>query len=254
MGKFSGILICSDFDGTLAYRAEIPEANIEAIRYFQQNGGLFTVISGRSASFFNKYSEQIRFDRYIGCVNGTMIYDIENGNIVKQHPISQPQLFRDFTLNNYSNWENLRDVMIFGKKSLTQIPASSPDFDDRLRWAMSEPVLKTLFHGNVPFTEEEMAWVRQSLGDEFGVWRSWALGIEMQDVSCDKGIAARHIARLLGAKKLICVGDYENDIPLLRAADVSYVAEDHHPSLDPIAHHIAAPCQVGTIASVIESL
>ena len=46
MGKFSGILICSDFDGTLAVGGHVVEKNIDAIRYFQENGGLFSVITG----------------------------------------------------------------------------------------------------------------------------------------------------------------------------------------------------------------
>ena len=36
MGKFSGILLCSDFDGTLAVGGHVVEKNIEAIKYFQE--------------------------------------------------------------------------------------------------------------------------------------------------------------------------------------------------------------------------
>ena len=47
MGKFDGILLCSDWDGTLSDSGNIPKANIDAIRYFQREGGLFTFASGR---------------------------------------------------------------------------------------------------------------------------------------------------------------------------------------------------------------
>lgn len=254
MGRFSGILICSDFDGTLAHRAEIPSRNVEAIRYFQQNGGLFTVISGRSAEFLDKYSEQIRFDRYLGCVNGTVIWDVEKGAAVEEHLISKPQIFSEFTLKSHGAWKNLRDVMIFGKERFCALSADDSDFEAQLVKAMEQPVYKTLFHGKQPFTEDEIAWVKDSLGESFGVWRSWALGIEMQDADYDKGRAAKRIAELLGAKTLVCVGDYENDIPLLRSADISYAAQEHHPSLTSLVHGIAAPCEVGAIASVIEEL
>lgn len=254
MGKFSGMLICSDFDGTLAYHSEIPSRNVEAIKYFQQNGGLFTVISGRDAEFFDKYSDRIRFDKYLGCVNGTVIWDIERRAAVEEHTITEQQLFGEFTLKNHETWKNLRDVMIFGKEHFVTVSTDDYNFEAQFTEGMNQPVYKTLFHGKQPFTEEEMAWLKDSLGEGFGVWRSWALGIEIQDASYDKGCAARRIAELLGAKTLICVGDYENDIPLLSSADISYAAKSHHPSLTSLVHGIAAPCEVGAIASVIEDL
>ncbi|MBQ1272136.1 MAG: HAD hydrolase family protein, partial [Clostridia bacterium] len=51
MGRFDGILICSDVDGTLAEGKNIPEKNLEALRYFQSEGGLFTLATGRPAGY-----------------------------------------------------------------------------------------------------------------------------------------------------------------------------------------------------------
>ena len=49
MGIFSDILLTVDFDRTLtAPDSTIPERNLEAIRYFTENGGAFTVNTGRS--------------------------------------------------------------------------------------------------------------------------------------------------------------------------------------------------------------
>ena len=46
---FSDILLTVDFDRTLtATDSSIPERNLEAIRYFMENGGAFTVNTGRS--------------------------------------------------------------------------------------------------------------------------------------------------------------------------------------------------------------
>ena len=48
MGKFSGILLCTDLDGTL-YRNDktVSDENLDAIEYFKNKGGLFTFITGR---------------------------------------------------------------------------------------------------------------------------------------------------------------------------------------------------------------
>ena len=48
MKKFDGILFCTDLDGTLLESDhKISKENIEAIRYFQSEGGLFTFLTGR---------------------------------------------------------------------------------------------------------------------------------------------------------------------------------------------------------------
>ena len=56
---FSDILLTVDFDRTLTARdSSIPQRNLEAIAYFMEHGGTFTVNTGRSlpmtASFRDK--------------------------------------------------------------------------------------------------------------------------------------------------------------------------------------------------------
>ena len=49
MALFSDVLLTVDFDRTLtAPDSSIPLRNLEAIRYFTENGGAFTVNTGRS--------------------------------------------------------------------------------------------------------------------------------------------------------------------------------------------------------------
>ena len=46
MGKFDGILICTDLDGTLLRKDKsISEENLAAIDYFCDNGGAFTIVA-----------------------------------------------------------------------------------------------------------------------------------------------------------------------------------------------------------------
>ena len=55
MGKFSKVLFAADFDRTLTdYQSQIPQANLNAIREFQAQGGAFTVATGRSVPMFMK--------------------------------------------------------------------------------------------------------------------------------------------------------------------------------------------------------
>ena len=49
MGIFTDYLLVSDFDLTLTNAEDrVPEANLRALAYFMEQGGAFTVATGRS--------------------------------------------------------------------------------------------------------------------------------------------------------------------------------------------------------------
>ena len=58
MGKFDNVLLASDYDNTLVYTQSIfdgggavppiPPYNLQRLRYFTENGGRFTLVSGRT--------------------------------------------------------------------------------------------------------------------------------------------------------------------------------------------------------------
>ena len=90
MGKFDGILICTDLDGTL-YRNDktISDENREAIEYFKRDGGYFTFITGRlpyySVDAYNLARPNVPF----GCINGGGVYDGAENRYVWTREISR---------------------------------------------------------------------------------------------------------------------------------------------------------------------
>ena len=60
MGKFDGILLCTDLDGTLfSSDGSLSAENKEAIEYFKREGGYFTFITGRLPHYSNNAYENI---------------------------------------------------------------------------------------------------------------------------------------------------------------------------------------------------
>ena len=56
--KFKGYLLCSDCDGTLTYGEEVlSEENVKAIKYFQKEGGIFTLATGRFPEYADKFKD-----------------------------------------------------------------------------------------------------------------------------------------------------------------------------------------------------
>ncbi len=78
MGKFDGVLFFADYDDTLynSHRAVSPE-NRAAIRYFMDNGGYFSIATGRAHRTFTPQIEQelLVFNAPVVLSNGAAIYD-----------------------------------------------------------------------------------------------------------------------------------------------------------------------------------
>ena len=69
MGKFDGVLLASDFDNTIL-NTELPrrtgcpippisQRNVEALRYFMDNGGRFAVATGRALPAFRMFADKV---------------------------------------------------------------------------------------------------------------------------------------------------------------------------------------------------
>ncbi len=56
--------------------------NIDAIRYFQENGGKFTICSGRYIDFLDGFSDSISVNTYLICYNGAYIADQRSKGIL----------------------------------------------------------------------------------------------------------------------------------------------------------------------------
>ena len=78
MGKFDGILLCTDLDGTLLRKDKsVSDENIKAIEYFKAEGGYFTFITGRMPYTSAKIYETVKPNVPIGCINGGGVFDFE---------------------------------------------------------------------------------------------------------------------------------------------------------------------------------
>ena len=89
MGKFTGLLLASDYDNTLTYTEEalrlcqpmppVPDANQEAIRYFMSEGGIFSVATGRAKPAFERVAADVPMNGPTILFNGAAIYDFPTG-------------------------------------------------------------------------------------------------------------------------------------------------------------------------------
>ena len=105
MGKFDGVLFYSDYDDTLYNSAHtVSPENHAAIRYFQQNGGRFSVATGRAHRTFTPQIalEGLVLNAPVVLSNGAALYDYEADRcVLETHldvaaPARFVELFRTF--------------------------------------------------------------------------------------------------------------------------------------------------------------
>ena len=92
-------------------------------------------------------------------------------------------------------------------------------------------------------------------GDRYENDRSWPVGLEMQRKGSRKG-ACLHLLRAMlpDVHTVIAAGDYENDISMLREADIGCAVGNALPSVKAAADRVIPSCGGGAIAFIINSL
>lgn len=271
MALFSDILLTVDYDRTLtAPDTSIPERNLQAIRFFMDNGGAFTVNTGRSLPMSRRIFDAVPTNAPFILYNGAALW--ENGSL--QHCRSIPldvwetvRLVRaaapDMTLEIQA-----ADAHYFFERITPQQEQVMASFGCPVRYAeegddlnpflkfslcqkMEEASLDYMFHGTSeelrPVDEVEAALNRMFAGSVI-VNRAAARIIDVQAAGTGKGIAARQLQQRMGRKYLICAGDADNDISMLEAADFSFcpadgMVADRYPNL--------CNCANGAIADLI---
>ena len=213
MGKFSGILIASDLDGTLVSDGKISKENSEAIRFFQKEGGLFTVATGRYLSHITEnFSHDITPNTHVLTLNGNVVCNPENNT---ETILSQMDKNLAKTILNYS-YEKFEENIQF-------VNICNYDESYKYEGSLTDKPCKCVFVMN---TEESAILLRDTLKENYShvisAERSWSVGVEIYSINGGKGNAIDYIRKNVHPEiqKVICVGDYENDISMLKYADV----------------------------------
>lgn len=279
MGKFDGYLICSDIDGTLTNnQRKISLENKEAIRYFQENGGLFTVATGRYPWYPLEFQADFLPNAPMVTSNGAALYDVERDCAVRTMAITEDLYGRLEEVITYA-FDVLKttDELCLGgtEESIGnyirrdyQIPMGQEHvFHDYRRVknareilvelrASKEPLLRVFFVQNPVATQENYSLMKERFGDCFTIVTGWECGIECLPKGCDKGRMIRELKAYLGNRvhTVVAVGDFDNDIAMLQAADIGYAVENAPDFVKIHADRITVSNEHSAIAKVIADI
>lgn len=272
MGIFDGILLATDYDRTLTDpNSVIPQRNLDAIRYFIDQGGAFTISTGRSVPMTAPWPRDLPLSAPLILYNGAAAYDRDSGEFLFTHPIAADQAQLVAEIQSLLDGEILELQGYDAHYTFSEQPAwmafynnvgcpagyCQPDADLgkllklSILGPITSPTVSDLFRPDPAVTtrydrlEEAL---RSRLSDVLGIMRPGSCIIDMQAPGVSKGSAARQLQEHLGRSVLVCVGDERNDIAMLDAADFAYCPSG---SILDGQYETVCPCGEGSVADVI---
>ena len=271
--KFENIIIASDIDGTyLGLGSRIVPRNDEAIAYFKENGGSFTIATGRIPAHTLIAVPHIASlcNLPVVTVNGACLYDFKNGVELEAHP-TPSELAVDlarFVKNAFP------DV---GVRASTDSYMIAADTDNPLI-ARDLSRLTSDFNKIVPFDgwceyrilklaargdAEQLTHVREALRKRYEgvleISRSSASMLDIQLVGMTKASLLQKLVKReftdKGKSAVLCtVGDYDNDIEMHSVADISACPENASENVKSICKLHLCHHDKGVIADLVEYL
>ena len=230
--NLSDVIICSDFDGTLATSEAkcvsptrtplgcICEENILAVKKFTEKGGRFVVASGRSPLAMDFLYDIMPIDDIFAGTNGAAMYSRKQKEFVFRHAMKVLPL----------------------------------EFVEKAQKAYGE-LLKIIF---VEHDEQKMARLKKVLEENFSeaceVVLSCPFLVEAFDKGAGKSEIIDYFRKENPGKTIVALGDYENDVAMLEKADIALCPENAVPDVKKICRKTFRHAGNGFIADAVEYL
>lgn len=265
MGKFDGILLCTDLDGTLlASDYTVSDENRKAIEYFKSEGGKFTFCTGRVKAGARLLLDYIVPNVPIVCFNGGIIYDFNEDKILYESELDKDSYdvvqfvakhidnlgveicTNDNVYYPYTNYYTYEHAEI---EHLPMISAQPDEIDEK--WN------KIIFM----VREEDVSKIKKLIAEspyaeKYTYIQSYKNYYEILRKNTGKGEAMLELARMLGVdpSHTIGVGDNENDLTLVKSAGVGVAVANAVPELLDVADIITVDNNSHALAAIIDMI
>ena len=232
------------------------------IRYFQKEGGLFTLSTGRTPQGAKLYIDLVKPNAPLVCQNGAGIFDFSEMKYLWTSPVGDATDVLEYVAEKFPGCgiEVLAESGVYYTKEndYTTKHMINEKFDviRKSHKEIKEPWLKVLFA-----EEQEGADVIQNdlmnspFAEKYKLVRSYSTYYEVLEKNTNKGKAVKELGRLLNVnrKKVITIGDNDNDAEMLLAVENSYVVSSASEYAKRCAKYIMdVDNNAGAIAALVE--
>lgn len=261
MGKFDGISLISDIDGTLfTSPTTIPKENAEAIDYFIGNGGRFSIATGRSHISILRNMDKFRVNAPCIVMNGTGLYDYCVGDFLVKRICNER--LRWVTARASERFQNATCCVFSGDdmyspflgkyreriEQIEQMPIQIMDFGQ-----MGTSWLKSIFFTEPDVLTELRAYVDSLNDGSFDTVFSDKMIYELVPKGVNKGTMVAEYSRATGVpmKNICAIGDFYNDWEMLEAAGYSATPAGAPDDIKAMTDVTVCLCADGAVADFI---
>ena len=233
MGIFDGYLLVSDMDGTLLNsKGKLSEENKKAIEYFVDNGGQFTLATGRMLPSIKRHIHKMKVTLPVIMYNGTKVYDFNGDEVIWEKFLEEERknivkAVKEFDKNVGIEIYSDETVYIYQQCSRTERFSKLGydviyDIDDSI-W--SKKWTKALIIGEKEELDSVESYLKNCYRDN-DIVRSADVYLEIIPKEISKGQALNKLIEHKGMSEftVVTVGDNMNDVELLEEADAKPVS------------------------------
>ena len=264
MKKFEGMILACDMDGTLLdSNHRISPKNQQALDYFVEEGGRFTLATGRTFRAIQQYIPQLPFNAPYSLLNGSLIRNESHQVLycagMPESTIDLIQLtlseFSQLGCEIYSAEQVLvRQMSRLTKRHMELIDVeysmvSQDDLDDPATWC------KINFTGE-PKRMLQVKKFLQPYADEFYMASSMPSFLEITAAGISKGTALQYIAKKcdIAENRIFAIGDSFNDQTMLETAYIGFAPANAEEEIRRIADVVVSSNDNDAVAEAIKYL
>lgn len=254
MCDFNGIIIVTDLDGTfVSTKGALVERNLEAIERFKAGGGLFTFATGRviwsMSGLISTYREIVNAPMVL--CNGATLYDPQIGKDIYADLLDEDDTIEALEFIRSRFPVTKRFVYVGDEYTQIQdIDGIELEMRRGLGWHKVLVDCPTELIGELDDT------VRAALPGRFAYSRSAPFLFELLPPGSTKGRMLKRMKEYYKKQGIdvtvYAVGDYDNDVDMLRSADVSCCPSNALGSVKELCNVHLGHCDGGAIADLIE--
>lgn len=259
-------LIAVDMDGTLLNEdKKISEENFKAIQEAREKGVQVVLASGRPLKGLEVFLDEldmINENNYVIAFNGALVQNTKTGEVVAQNLMNVDDLKYLYSLskdigvnihflthekcitakmNRYSKFE----------ADLNNIPLEVENFDEIDE---STTIVKTMFIDDPSILEEAIKKLPAEIYEKYTIVRSMDCFLEFLNKEVNKGTGVEALASKLEIERegVICIGDAENDIHMIKYAGLGVAMGNAFPEVKSIADYITKTNEENGVAHAIK--
>lgn len=259
-------LLVSDIDGTLNSKSfKLPENNKIAIKEFVNNGGNFTLCSGRNLQSLSIHYNKLGINTPAIFLNGAGIYDFKNKKMIYQNFITSEG--EEIILNILKN-HKLAQLTVFTSDKILlatrkciygRVICKMDKLDCELYKRISD--LPRGIWGKVSFFGPKVLInkLKDIFSNEvnskfFECFKTSPFTLEVVSKGVNKGTAVLKLAELLNIDEsnTAAIGDYYNDVDMLRRVAHPVCCGQAPDDIKAISEYVACHCNDGAVADFID--